>query len=130
MGGFFMKPGRIREHPILGPLAASSAEISFTFDGAPFSALPGESIAAALLAEGVRRLRDHEASGTPRGIYCNIGHCMECRVTVNGITGVRACLTPVAEGMDVRSGWRLPAPFGHSPDKEQGRAEGTKGWTR
>ncbi|MCK9918121.1 (2Fe-2S)-binding protein, partial [Microbacteriaceae bacterium K1510] len=62
-------------------------------------------------ANGIRHLRIHEEKGTPRGIYCNIGHCFECRVTVNGIPGVRACLTLVEAGMDVQSGEQLPAPL-------------------
>lgn len=102
--------GRIWEHPILGPLVESES-IRFNFNGMPCVARQGESIAAALLANGVRHLRDHEETGAPRGIYCNIGHCMECRVTVDGRAGIRACLTAVTNGMDVRSGTRLPAPF-------------------
>jgi len=102
--------GRIEHHPVLGPLA-SRKEIRFTFDGRPFIGYEGETIAAALLASGVRTLRVHEDSGAPRGIYCNIGHCYECRVQVDGQANVRACLTPIREGMDVRSGRVLPKPF-------------------
>lgn len=108
--------GRIGHHPILGPLSARK-EISFQFDGTRYTAFESETIAAALLANGVRMLRMHEETGTPRGIYCNIGHCFECRVTVNGLQGIRACLTLVEEGMDVKSGQKLPAPLkqgGHS----------------
>jgi sarcosine oxidase subunit alpha len=72
-----------------------------------------------LLANGIRRLRVHEEQGTPRGIFCNIGHCMECRVTVDGLPGIRACLTPVREGMVVLSGVRLPTPFLHAGQKEE-----------
>jgi sarcosine oxidase subunit alpha len=79
------------------------AEINFTFDGRVFRGFDGEPIAAALLANGVRTLRHHEKSGKPRGIYCGIGHCYECRVTVDGVPGVRACLTPLRDGMAVTS---------------------------
>lgn len=98
---------RIMNHPILDPIDESDT-VTFTFDHKEYQALRGESIAAALLANDIRTLRLHEESGTPRGIYCNIGHCFECRVTVNGIQGERACLTPVAEGMNVSSGSKLP----------------------
>jgi len=30
-----------------------------------------------------------------------MGTCWECRATVDGIAGVRTCLTRVAEGMEV-----------------------------
>ncbi|WP_106497803.1 (2Fe-2S)-binding protein [Lentibacillus sp. Marseille-P4043] len=100
---------RILEHPVLGKLEANNY-VSFTFNNKDYKGLANESIAAALLANGIRTLRHHEESGTPRGIYCNIGHCFECRVTVNGQQGVRACLTPLQEGMIIESGGKLPTP--------------------
>jgi len=105
-----MMCGRIEHHPVLGPLA-DRKKISFRFDGTTYTAYESETIAAALLANGVRTLRVQEEKGTPRGIYCNIGHCFECRVTVNGVQGKRACLTLVEEGMSVESGVQLPAPL-------------------
>ncbi|MEW9670422.1 (2Fe-2S)-binding protein [Ammoniphilus sp. 3BR4] len=98
-----MKSMRIIDHPVLGKLEEKK-EVKFTFDGKTFSAYEGETIAAALLAHGVRTLRSHEEKKTPRGIYCNIGHCFECRVKVDGKSVVRSCLTPVTNGMSVESG--------------------------
>lgn len=104
------KENRIVHHPILGDMT-DRKQVTFTFNQKVFEGFEGETIAAALLANGVRTLRLQEESGSPRGIYCNIGHCYECRVTVDGKIGVRACLTAIHEGMDVRSGERLPTPF-------------------
>ncbi|WP_394140080.1 (2Fe-2S)-binding protein [Cytobacillus oceanisediminis] len=98
---------RIIDHPILGKLQ-DRKKVPFTFDGKEYEAYENETIAAALLANGVRTLRVHEESGTPRGFYCNIGHCMECRVTVDDQTNVRACLTLVKEKMAVESGKQHP----------------------
>ena len=78
-------------------------EITFTFNGRELKGYAGEAIAAALLANRIRTLRHHEKSGRPRGIYCGIGHCYECRVTVDGVPGVRSCLTPLQAGMVVTS---------------------------
>lgn len=100
---------RIVEHPILGKLEHANT-ISFTFNNKVYQGLENESIAAALLANGIRTLRHHEESGSPRGIYCNIGHCYECRVIVNGQQGVRACLTSIKDGMVVESGGKLSTP--------------------
>lgn len=97
---------RILTHPVLDAIDETTM-IFFTFNDKEYQGLPNESLAAALLANGIRTLRLHEESGTPRGIYCNIGHCFECRVTVNGQQGARACLTPVQEGMVVTSGEKL-----------------------
>ncbi|MGF6947771.1 sarcosine oxidase subunit alpha [Neobacillus sp. B4I6] len=98
---------RIIDHPVLGKLD-DRQKIPFTFEGKEYEAHENETIAAALLANGVRTLRVHEGNGTPRGIYCNIGHCMECRVNVNGQANVRACLTVVKENMVVESGKQHP----------------------
>jgi sarcosine oxidase subunit alpha len=81
--------------------------VSFIFNDEVYKGLENESLAAALLANGIRTLRHHEESGSPRGIYCNIGHCYECRVSVDGEQGIRACLTPIKEGMIVESSARL-----------------------
>lgn len=93
---------RIIDHPILGSIKEEE-EVFFTFNEKKYVGLKNEPIAAALLANGVRTLRYHEESARPRGIYCNIGHCFECRVTVDGAQGVRSCLTPLQKGMVVES---------------------------
>ncbi|TFB55173.1 (2Fe-2S)-binding protein [Cryobacterium tagatosivorans] len=87
---------RIVGHPVLPDLPAD--EVGFTFNGEPYTAREGEPVAATLLANGVRKLRVSPVAGEPRGIYCGIGHCYECRVWLNNDTQVRACLTPATEG--------------------------------
>jgi len=92
---------RINDHPILGP-APERRPVQFTWNGITVDGLEGEPIAAALLAVGERVLRYTDRHEQPRGIYCNIGHCYECRVTVDGVTSVRACITPLVQGMQVQ----------------------------
>jgi predicted molibdopterin-dependent oxidoreductase YjgC len=77
--------------------------IELIVDGAALQAPAGQSIAAALLAAGRPTLRT-SPSGAPRGLYCGIGVCQECRVHVAGRGIVRACLTPVGAGMQVTTG--------------------------
>src|SRR5215813_13027540 len=88
------------KHPDLRP----AGPIAFCFDGRELSALPGETIAAALAAADIVAVRQAR-SGSPRGPFCGMGVCFDCLVTVNGRPSQRACLTKVEEGMDVR-----PAP--------------------
>jgi D-hydroxyproline dehydrogenase subunit gamma len=76
--------------------------IELVVDGAPLRAPAGQSLAAALMASGRVALRDSPA-GSPRGLYCGIGVCQECRVVVDGSV-VRACVTPVEAGMRVTTG--------------------------
>src|SRR5690625_1055913 len=100
---------RVTNHPVLGKLDQTN-EMTFTYDGKTYQGLENESIAAALLANDIRTLRHHEEDNEPRGIYCNIGHCFECRVNLDGRNGVRACLTPLKDGMVISSGKELPNP--------------------
>ena len=69
-------------------------------DGDGVEAFEGESVAAALLAAGRRGLRTTPRRGDPRGMYCGIGLCFECVMTVDG-SRVRTCLTAVRDGMRV-----------------------------
>lgn len=69
--------------------------------------MAGESIAAALLRHGIVGFRTAIDGASLRGPYCGMGVCFDCRVQVSGPSAaglmVRSCITPVAEGMDVRS---------------------------
>jgi len=76
--------------------------IEVIVDGAPLLAPAGQSLAAALLASGRSVLRA-SPGGSPRGLYCGIGVCQECRVVVDGEV-VRSCVTPVRAGMSVSTG--------------------------
>ena len=73
----------------------------FTLDGQEVLAHPGETIAAALLGSGIRRLRRTEKQDQPRGMFCGMGICFDCLVTVDGRSHLRACLTIVTPGMTV-----------------------------
>jgi len=106
---------RIKEHPVLESLDLGKA-ISFEFDGKTYEGYENDTIASALLANGVRTIRRHEETGNPRGIYCNIGHCYECRCTVNDVSNIRACLTPIEENMVIQSGQVQPDPL--NPNNE------------
>jgi predicted molibdopterin-dependent oxidoreductase YjgC len=74
-----------------------------TFDGRPIPVRQGQSIAGALLAAGIRSWRTTRAEGRPRGLFCGIGVCFDCLVTVNGRSSLRACLVEARPG-DVVAG--------------------------
>ncbi len=77
------------------------ATLTFFFDGRAISGREGEPVAMSLWAQGQRVLGYNEENGRPRGVFCNIGQCFECRVTIDGRRDQRACLTLVREGMQV-----------------------------
>src|SRR5699024_9761063 len=111
-----MMTKRIINHPILGKVREKRI-ITFTYDNQEYKGLEGDAIATALLANNIRTLRVDEASERPRGIYCNIGHCFECRVTVNEEKGIRACLTPIENNMIIESGKPQAQPFKNKQPK-------------
>jgi predicted molibdopterin-dependent oxidoreductase YjgC len=89
---------RIDSHPILGPLP-DHQECSILVDSEPIRAREGEPILAALLAHGIHVTRLTEIREQPRGLFCGIGLCTDCMLTVDGVPNVRSCITPVREGM-------------------------------
>lgn len=76
--------------------------VTIIVDGVPLVARAGETVAGALLAAGRRAWR-HTPQGHTRGIFCGIGVCFDCLVTVNGVPNLRACLTLVEEGMVIQT---------------------------
>ena len=78
-------------------------KVKLTLDGRPISALAGDSVAVALLANGVLTCRKTPVSGAPRAPFCLMGVCFECLVVIDGIGSRQACLTPVREGMRVET---------------------------
>lgn len=97
---------RIEHHPVL-PEPEPAADVSFTFNGDRFTGKAGEPVAAALLAAGVRELRTSPVAGEPRGLYCGIGHCYECRLWLGpddaSAERVRGCQVSVQDGDTYRS---------------------------
>jgi sarcosine oxidase subunit alpha len=89
---------RVREHPILP--VEERPEIEFTWQGRTIGAREGETIAAALFANGVRIFGYHHKDGAPQGIFCANGQCAQCLVVADGLP-VKACMTPVRGGMRV-----------------------------
>lgn len=86
-------------HPSITP---AGRPVRFWYDGKPVDGLEGETIAAALAAGGIKEMR-HTRGGERRGLYCGMGACFDCLVTVDGRTSQRACLTKVGDGQQVRS---------------------------
>jgi thioredoxin reductase/bacterioferritin-associated ferredoxin len=76
-------------------------EIAITVDGKPLQAFEGETIGAVLAAVGIREIRRAPRHKDPRGLYCCMGSCHGCLVTVNGQPNVRACVTPVQSGQEI-----------------------------
>ncbi|MFF4896729.1 (2Fe-2S)-binding protein [Streptomyces sp. NPDC001068] len=86
-------------------LADAQPDPAFTvdLDGREISARPGQTVAAALWAAGVTSWRTTRVGGRPRGVFCGIGVCFDCLVTVNDRPNQRACLVPLRPGDSIRT---------------------------
>jgi threonine dehydrogenase-like Zn-dependent dehydrogenase len=77
--------------------------------GRPVECSVGDTVAAALVAAGELTCR-LTRQGDPRGVFCGMGVCHDCVMTVDG-TAMRTCMTPVRDGLrvQVESDMQLPA---------------------
>ena len=91
---------RITNHPILEK-EKPAKEVQIFVDNKPIIAREGEMIAAALIAHGIFINRYTAHKHKPRGIYCAIGRCTDCIMTVDGVPNVRTCVTEVRKGMHI-----------------------------
>lgn len=75
--------------------------IEVRIDGVTTRVREGESVAAALLATGIRSCRTTSVSGAPRAPYCMMGVCFECLVEIDGVPNRQSCQIAVEEGMQI-----------------------------
>jgi predicted molibdopterin-dependent oxidoreductase YjgC len=82
---------------------AAGERISFTIDGRPAEAQAGDTVTAALLANGVQTCRKTPMSGAPRAPYCMMGVCFECLVTIDDVGNRQGCQVQLRPGMRVET---------------------------
>jgi glycine/D-amino acid oxidase-like deaminating enzyme/uncharacterized protein YjeT (DUF2065 family) len=97
------------DHP---DIRRSGEIVEIVYDGQRLTALAGETVAAALASHGIVQFR-HTRDGGRRGLYCGMGACFDCLVTVDGKASQRACLTKVAANQEIRSA--MPAGTAADP---------------
>jgi NADPH-dependent 2,4-dienoyl-CoA reductase/sulfur reductase-like enzyme len=85
------------------------ATFEIEFEGERLACVEGETIAAAFVAHG-RREFSTDKQGGGRGLYCGMGVCHDCLVTVDGRSGERACLTAARPGQSISRHKPLVAP--------------------
>ncbi|MDR1245445.1 MAG: (2Fe-2S)-binding protein [Clostridiales Family XIII bacterium] len=93
---------RIASHPVIEDYVKGKP-VRFFFDGEEAEGCEGEPVAAALKALGVKIHRYTVNRHEPRGVFCAIGRCTDCVMTVDGMPNVRTCVTPLAGGMRVET---------------------------
>ena len=76
--------------------------VSFFWEGQEKLCEDGDTVAAALLSNGVRTSREHPVTGEGRAPFCMMGTCFECLVEIDGVPNKQACQVKVSKGMQVR----------------------------
>jgi len=94
---------RITNDTALLPKVQRGKPIQISVNGNLINAYEGETVAVALLAAGISPFRLSQKNKEPRSLYCGMGICYECLVTINGFHAQRACITLVQEGMLVET---------------------------
>jgi hypothetical protein len=93
---------RVKIHSILGT-KKSEEVLEFLYNGKKMKALKGDSIASALIANGVMKFRNTNKKGNPRGYFCGIGLCTDCMMKVNGVRNIRTCITEIEDNMVIET---------------------------
>lgn len=93
------KPG-LTSAPVIGALE---------YEGRSVIVRHGDTIASALVAAGIVTFR-HDNVGSRRGIFCGMGVCTECAVTVDGEQGRLACLEKARPGSSVAGDASIRSP--------------------
>lgn len=89
----------ITNHPILGRKLKET--ITFYFNDEPLKAYQSQTVAAALMANGIKKLGVSRKLNQSRGLFCAQGRCYSCYMTVNEEEQIRVCRITVEEGMKV-----------------------------
>ena len=89
---------RITDHPII-PIPERE-KLSFFWEAKVLPAMKGDTISAALFANGIRVFGYHPKDHAPQGIFCANGQCSQCMVIANG-KPVKSCMELVEPRMKV-----------------------------
>ncbi len=96
------------------------------FDGTPLPYERGQSVGAALMSAGITSWRTTRKKGKPRGLFCGIGVCYDCLLTVDGQLNQRACVVPATSGAKIETGRRgLSSPAPQHQENDANKPEGS-----
>lgn len=92
-----------------GPAVTRGRRVTLRVGARAVEAYEGETVGAALHAAGERVLMRSIKYHRPRGLFCNAGKCASCLMRIDGTPNVRACVTPVRDGMKIESQNAFPS---------------------
>ena len=75
--------------------------VTISIDSTPITVDTGTTVAGAMIAQGVTAWRSTRNNERPRGLFCGIGACFDCLVTIDSVPNQRACMVRVCEGQQI-----------------------------
>ncbi|GAA1198122.1 (2Fe-2S)-binding protein [Prauserella alba] len=106
------------QHDVPDDATAEPERFEVAFDGRPLPATAGQSVGSVLTDAGIRSWRTTRTGHRPRGLFCGIGVCYDCLITVDGEPNQRACLVPARPGMTLSSTVPGNGPFETAGDTD------------
>lgn len=94
---------------IFHPLFQASDDVQFHLDDQAMSARTGETVASAVLRQRPALGRS-EFDARARAGFCLMGACQDCTLWSEGGQRVRACTTPVQDGVRLFTSSALARP--------------------
>lgn len=77
--------------------------IGFYLDGKAVEGRAGDTVLTAILTNA-DAVRASDSSKNPRAGFCQMGACQDCWVTLESGERLRACTTPLSEGLRITTG--------------------------
>lgn len=77
--------------------------LTIIVDGEKIEAYAGETVASAMLTAGKYQMAESDRTSSPKGVFCGIGVCYNCMVTIDGVPDRQACQTEVRDQMVVNT---------------------------
>jgi len=96
-------PVAVRLQPQPHSSSSQDSLIQVEIDGTTVSAYAGETVAAVLMLSGTRIFTKASRYNLNRSLFCGMGVCHQCLVTVDGVRDVRACMTTVRSGTKIET---------------------------
>lgn len=75
--------------------------ITVNLNSTPVETAAGQSVGAVLMGQGTKAWRTTRHEGKPRGIFCGIGACYDCLITIDGQPNQRACMVEASDSMNI-----------------------------
>ncbi|WP_066295436.1 (2Fe-2S)-binding protein [Bacillus sp. FJAT-29937] len=89
----------IKNHPYFGEKLIDP--VTIYYEGKPLRAYKHQTIASALMANGIKKLGVTRKNVQARGLFCSRGRCCSCYMTVDGEDHIQTCMKRVEEGMKI-----------------------------